>query len=72
MVRHHQEYVKVRSNWICPREILCSIQVKLERLNNYADYIRERNLNGKKIVSKIGFIYKKDIAQGKKCFGGAK
>ena len=68
MVRHHQEYVKVRSNWICPREI----QVKLERLNNYADYIRERNLNEKKIVSKIGFIYEKDIAQGKKCFGGAK
>ena len=44
------------------------MQVKLERLNNYVDYIRERNLNGKKIVSKIGFIYEKDIAQGKKVF----
>lgn len=68
VVRHHQECVKVRCNWICPREIPCSMQVKLERLNNYVDYIRERNLHGKKIVSKIGLIYEKDIAQGKKVF----
>ena len=68
VVRHHKELVRVRCNWVCPREILCSMQIELEKLNNYAKYIIEKNLNERVIVNKIGFIYEKEEAQERKVF----
>ena len=63
VVRHHQELVRVHCNWVCPREIPCSMHIELEKLNNCAEYIREKNINERVIVNKIGFIYKKEEAQ---------
>ena len=68
VVRHHKELVRVRCDWVCPKEIQCGLHAELEKLNNYAEYIREKNLNETVVVNKIGFIYEKEKAKEKKVF----
>ena len=68
VVRHHQELVRVRCNWVCPKEVTCNLHVQLEKLNYYAEFVREKNLNETEIISKIGFLYDKEKAKEKKVF----
>ena len=66
VVQHHQELVRVWCNWVCPREMACDLHVQLEKLNDFAEYVREKNLNETMKINKIGFFYDKD--EDKKVF----
>lgn len=44
----------------------CDLHVQLEKLNDFAEYVREKNLNETMKINKIGFFYDKD--EDKKVF----
>ena len=67
--RHRSSFVIARCDIVCPRDTMCTLHKKLERLTNYADWLRENNLNYD-VVKKIGFFLVKKLPKHKKRFGG--
>lgn len=54
VVQHHQELMRVRCDRVCSREVTCDLHVQLEKLNYFAEYVREKKLNETMIMNKIG------------------
>lgn len=68
IVTHHQALVQSRCDIVCPRDIQCSMHFKLNRLKDYAEFVREKNLNFRKVIKKIAFVFNKDVARTQEAF----
>ena len=53
---------------VCPRDIECTMHFKLNRLEQYAEFVRDKNLNLSKVIKKIAFVFNKDLAQSQEAF----
>ena len=66
--RHHHKMVEYRCDIECPKDIECTLHFKLRRLEQYAEFARDKNLNFNKVIKKIAFVYDKDFAQSQGAF----
>ena len=66
--RHHHKMVECRCDIECPRDIECTLHFKLRRLEQYGEFVHDRNLNFNKDIKKIAFVYDKDFAQSQGVF----
>ena len=51
-----------------PKDIEFTLRFKLRRLEQYAEFARDKNLNFNKVIKKIAFVYDKDFAQSQGAF----
>ena len=58
--RHHKKFVKQKCDFVCPKNEICYLHKRLNELTDYADWIRDRNLNENTVVSKIALFFEKD------------
>ena len=65
--RHHSSFVIARCDIVCPRDTMCTLHKKLERLTNCADWLRDNNLNYD-VVKKIGLFFNKEVAKTQEAF----
>ena len=65
---HHKALVQQRCDIVCPRDIQCSMHFKLEKMEQFVEHVRDKNLNFHKVIKKLAFFYNKDVAQGKEVF----
>ena len=50
--RHHKEYVIKKCDWVCPKNEICDLHKKLRDLDNYTEWLRDRNLTNKNEIIK--------------------
>ena len=65
--RHQSSFVIARCDIVCPRDTMCTLHKKLERLTNCADWLRHNNLNYD-VVKKIGLFFNKEVAKTREAF----
>ena len=58
--RHHKKFVEQKCDFVCPKNEICYLHKRLNELTDYADWIRDRNLNENTVVSKIALFFEKD------------
>ena len=68
--RHHRAMVECRWYIVCPRDIEFTLHFKLNRLEQYAEFVRDKNLNFNKIIKKIAFFLIKTLPSRRGHFGG--
>ena len=66
--RHHKALVQNRCDIVCPRDIMCNIHFKLERMEQFVEHVRDKNLNFHKVIKKLAFFYNEDVAQTQEAF----
>ena len=66
--RHHRAMVQKRCDIVYPRDIMCTMHFKLNRMEQFAECVRDKNLNFHKVVKKMAFVFNKDVAQTQKAF----
>ena len=57
--RHHKKFVEQKCDYVCPEKKNCFLHEELQKLTDYVDWIRDRNLNENIIVTKIALFLKK-------------
>ena len=60
--RHHKKFVEQKCDYVCP-EKNCFLHEELQKLTDYVDWIRDRNLNKNIIVTKIALFLEKDTTR---------
>ena len=68
--RHHKELVQKRCNIVFPRDVMCNMHFKLERMQQFVEHVRDKKLNFHKVVKKLAFFIMKTLPRPKKCTGG--
>ena len=58
--RHHKKFVEQKCDYVCPEKKNCFLHEELQKLTDYVDWIRDRNLNENIIVTKIALFFEKD------------
>ena len=58
--RHHKKFVEQKCDLVCPKDETCFLHEKLNRLTDFVEWIRGRNLNENTVVTKIAIIFEKD------------
>ena len=52
----------------CPEDIECTLHFKLNKLEQYTEFARDKNVNFNKAIKKIVFVFEKDFAQSQEAF----
>ena len=55
--RHHKKFVEQKCDYVCPKKEICYLHERLNKLTDYVDWIRDRNLNESTVVNKNCFIF---------------
>ena len=58
--RHHKKFVEQKCDFVCPKDETCFLHEKLNRLTDFVEWIRDRNLNENTVVTKIAIFFEKD------------
>ena len=66
--RHYKALVQKRCNIVCPRDVMCNMHFKLERMEQFVEHVRDKNLNFHKVIKKLAFFYNEDVAQTQEVF----
>ena len=66
--RHHCAMVECSCDIECPEDIECTLHFKLNKLEQYTEFARDKNLNFNKAIKKIVFVFEKDFAQSQEAF----
>ena len=66
--RHHSKFVIARCDRACPRDPMCSLHKKLERLTGYVELLRENNLNNNTVVKKVALLFNENTAKTQRAF----
>ena len=66
--RHHKAMVQCRCDIVCPRDNECTLHFKLNRMEQFAECVSDKNLNFNKVVKKMAFVFNKDYAQTQEAF----
>ena len=58
--RHHKEYIIKKCDWVCPKDDVCDLHKKLRDLDDYTDWLRDKNLTDKnEIVKTVALVFNK-------------
>ena len=68
LYRHHKHFVQKRCDFVCPRDTACSLHAKLQRLEEYVDWLRRKNTNENVIIKKICLVFNADVAETRESF----
>ena len=66
--RHHKALVQKRCDIVCSRDIMCNMHFKLERMEQFVEHVRDKNLNFHKVIKQLAFFYNEDVAQTQEAF----
>ena len=45
---HHKQNVVEKCDWVCPKKEICNQHQMLNKLEDYTEWLRDKNLNEKK------------------------
>ena len=68
--RHHKVLVQKRCDVVCPRDIMCNMHFKLQRMEQFLEHVRDKNLNFHKVIRKLAFFIIQTSPRRKKRSGG--
>ena len=52
--------VEQKCDYVCPKKEICYLHERLNKLTDYIDWIRDRNLNESTVVTKIALFFEED------------
>ena len=64
--RHHKKFAEQKCDYVCPEKKNSHesfLHEELQKLTDYVDWIRDRNLNENMIVTKIALFLEKDFTR---------
>ena len=55
---HHKKYVEKTCDYVCPNEKTCELHYELQKMTDYVEWVRDKNLNCEyEVIKTVGVVF---------------
>ena len=57
----HKKYVVEKCDQVCPKKEICDLHKQLNKLEDYCEWVRDKNLSDNEIVKTVALVFNKSL-----------